>query len=81
MPHVLLDNERSSSIMGHDAKDIYVSISPAGEVVYSRRITATLYCWMDLQKFPFDEQDCDIILTSCKIGIFKGFKNYRSIIF
>lgn len=66
VPHVLLDNERSSAIMGHDARDIYVSISPNGEVVYSRRITATLYCWMDLQKFPFDEQDCDIVLISCE---------------
>lgn len=67
VPHVLLDNERESAIMGHDARDIYMAIEPNGEVTYARRIKATLYCWMDLQKFPFDEQECDIRLLSCKI--------------
>ncbi|GLV44814.1 uncharacterized protein CBL_14615 [Carabus blaptoides fortunei] len=64
VPHVLLEHERDSAIMGHDARDIYMSIDPNGEVTYSRRIKATLYCWMDLQKFPFDEQDCEIGLLS-----------------
>lgn len=66
VPHVLLEHERDSAIMGHDARDIYMSIDPNGEVTYSRRIKATLYCWMDLQKFPFDVQDCEIGLLSCK---------------
>lgn len=65
VPHVLLENERDSAIMGHDSKDIYLAIEPNGEVTYSRRIKATLYCWMDLQKFPFDEQECDIRFLSC----------------
>jgi len=33
-------------------------------VIVSSRIKATLYCWMNLQKFPFDEQKCSTIIES-----------------
>lgn len=44
--------------MGTLDKDILTSISPDGTVIVSKRIQATLFCWMDLRKFPFDEQFC-----------------------
>ncbi|XP_063916296.1 pH-sensitive chloride channel 2-like [Zophobas morio] len=58
VPHIMVRNERDTKIMGIDGKDVFVSISPSGDVVYSYRLTATFYCWMDLHKFPFDSQDC-----------------------
>ncbi|XP_023303199.2 pH-sensitive chloride channel 2 [Lucilia cuprina] len=64
MPHIFLANERDSSIMGTNEKDILTSISPDGTVIISSRIKATLYCWMNLQKFPFDEQHCSTYLES-----------------
>ncbi|XP_059614224.1 pH-sensitive chloride channel 2 [Phlebotomus argentipes] len=64
VPHVFLANERSSSILGTNEKDILTSISPDGTVIVSTRIQAQLYCWMNLQKFPFDEQHCQMILES-----------------
>ncbi|GAB0091713.1 pH-sensitive chloride channel 2 [Sergentomyia squamirostris] len=64
VPHVFLANERSSSILGTAEKDILTSISPDGTVIVSTRIQAQLYCWMNLQKFPFDEQRCQTILES-----------------
>uniref|UniRef100_A0A182QR83 pH-sensitive chloride channel 2 n=1 Tax=Anopheles farauti TaxID=69004 RepID=A0A182QR83_9DIPT len=64
VPHVFLANERSSDILGTAEKDILTSISPDGTVVVSTRISATLYCWMNLQKFPFDEQHCSTVLES-----------------
>ncbi|XP_055597778.1 pH-sensitive chloride channel 2-like [Uranotaenia lowii] len=64
VPHVFLANERSSDILGTAEKDILTSISPDGTVIISTRISATLYCWMNLQKFPFDEQHCSTILES-----------------
>uniref|UniRef100_A0A1A9UU80 pH-sensitive chloride channel 2 n=1 Tax=Glossina austeni TaxID=7395 RepID=A0A1A9UU80_GLOAU len=64
MPHIFLANERDSSIMGTNEKDILTSVSLDGTVIISSRITATLYCWMSLQKFPFDEQHCSTYLES-----------------
>ena len=67
IPHLVLSNEKDTSIMGLEGKDVYVSISPDGEVTFSYRMTATIYCWMDLKKFPFDEQICNVHLKSCKL--------------
>ncbi|EDW26600.1 GL13104 [Drosophila persimilis] len=64
MPHIFLANERDSSILGTTEKDILTSISPDGTVIVSNRIKATLYCWLNLKKFPFDEQDCSTVLES-----------------
>lgn len=70
VPHVTVRNERDSKVMGIDGKDVYVLITPAGDVVYSYRLTATFYCWMNLQKFPFDVQDCYLRWNSCKSSVF-----------
>ncbi|KAH8420476.1 hypothetical protein KR009_010796 [Drosophila setifemur] len=64
MPHIFLANERDSSILGLTEKDILTSISPDGTVIVSNRIKASLYCWLNLKKFPFDEQHCSTILES-----------------
>ncbi|XP_055836816.1 pH-sensitive chloride channel 2 isoform X1 [Episyrphus balteatus] len=64
VPHIFFANERDSSILGTAEKDILTSISPDGTVIISTRIQATLYCWMNLQKFPFDEQSCSTVLES-----------------
>ena len=68
VPHVFFANERSSDILGTAEKDILTSVSPDGTVIISTRIQATLYCWMNLQKFPFDSQHCSTVLESCKFG-------------
>lgn len=64
VPHIFLANEHDSSVLGTSEKDILTSISPDGSVIISSRIQATLYCWMKLQKFPFDEQLCPTVLES-----------------
>lgn len=66
VPHVFFANERSSNILGTSEKDILTSVSPDGTIILSYRIQATLHCWMNLQKFPFDEQHCSTVLESCK---------------
>lgn len=68
-PHIFLANERSSSILGTSEKDVLTSVSPDGTVILSTRIQATLHCWMNLQKFPFDEQKCRTIFESCKLKL------------
>ncbi|KAI5651857.1 neurotransmitter-gated ion-channel ligand binding domain-containing protein [Phthorimaea operculella] len=66
VPHLYMSNEQSSSLMGTDSKDVLISVAPDGEVLFSRRMQAVLYCWMNLQKFPFDEQTCSMNLESWK---------------
>lgn len=70
VPHVFFANERSSNILGTSEKDILTSVSPDGTIIISYRIQATLHCWMNLQKFPFDEQHCSTVLESCKFFFF-----------
>ncbi|KAG5886618.1 hypothetical protein JTB14_037394 [Gonioctena quinquepunctata] len=60
VPHIIIMNERESNLMGLDGKDVLVQISPDGSVIYSYRMNTMFYCWMDLQKFPFDQQICHI---------------------
>lgn len=67
LPHIFFANERDSSILGTDEKDVLTSISPEGRVVISQRLQATLYCYMNFKKFPFDEQFCATVLESCKL--------------
>ncbi|XP_050298946.1 pH-sensitive chloride channel 2-like [Anthonomus grandis grandis] len=60
VPHIIIKNEKSSSLMGLDRKDVFIKITPLGDVTYSYRMTTTFYCAMDLRKFPFDHQVCTI---------------------
>ncbi|XP_017072192.1 pH-sensitive chloride channel 2 [Drosophila eugracilis] len=64
LPHIFFANERESSILGTDEKDVLTSISPEGNVIISTRMQATLYCWMNFKKFPFDQQFCSTVLES-----------------
>lgn len=78
-PHIFLANERASSVLGTSEKDVLTSVSPDGTVIVSTRIQATLHCWMNLQKFPFDEQKCRTVFESCKLMNFRIFSGDRSI--
>ncbi|ALC47833.1 CG11340 [Drosophila busckii] len=63
-PHIFLANEQSSNVLGTTDKDMLTSIYPDGTVFISTRMQATLYCWMNFQKFPFDDQKCTTVLES-----------------
>jgi hypothetical protein len=45
-------------------KDVLTSVEPNGQIIISKRIQATLFCKMDLRKFPFDKQHCKTVLES-----------------
>lgn len=64
VPHLFIRNEKESSLMGLDKKDVFVKITPLGDVTYSYRMTTSFYCTMDLRKFPFDHQTCQLIWAS-----------------
>ncbi|KAG5676859.1 hypothetical protein PVAND_006666 [Polypedilum vanderplanki] len=58
VPHVFFSNEKESRVLGTYGRHILTSISPDGTVIISSRLQATLFCPMDLKKFPFDQQEC-----------------------
>ncbi|XP_017059127.1 pH-sensitive chloride channel 2 [Drosophila ficusphila] len=64
LPHIFFANERESSILGTDEKDVLTSLSAEGNVIISTRMQATLYCFMNFKKFPFDQQFCSTVLES-----------------
>lgn len=64
IPHLYIVNEHESQVMGSGQQDVLVTVEPAGTVLYSARLKVTLLCLMKLQKFPFDEQRCPLILES-----------------
>ncbi|KAL0269984.1 UNVERIFIED_CONTAM: hypothetical protein PYX00_007546 [Menopon gallinae] len=64
VPHVYLVNEHESKMMGADQHDILVTIQPDGTILFSTRMKVTLFCLMNLQKFPFDQQECPLVLES-----------------
>lgn len=66
IPHMVIKNEKETAIMGIGGKDMFISLSPNGEVVFSFRMRVTFYCWMNLKKFPFDSQICRLVWSSCK---------------
>lgn len=43
-----------------------ISITPGGQVKYSKKLVLKLFCSMDLSKFPFDTQSCGIKFSSRK---------------
>jgi hypothetical protein len=51
-----------SGVLGTYGHHILTSISPDGTVIISSRLQATLFCPMDLKKFPFDQQTCHAAL-------------------
>lgn len=78
VPHLVLSHERESTMMGLEGSDQFISISPDGEVMFSYRLTTTIYCWMDLKKFPFDTQSCDLTFRSCKCYCFQDILNQNN---
>ncbi|KAH8294959.1 hypothetical protein KR018_004737 [Drosophila ironensis] len=64
VPHIFLTNEQTSSVLGTSSPDELTTIYPDGTVLISTRLQATLYCWMNYRKFPFDDQTCTTILES-----------------
>ncbi|XP_076052270.1 pH-sensitive chloride channel 2-like [Oratosquilla oratoria] len=64
LPPVYVVNEAAAQITGIRQKDEYVTVCSRGHVFYEYRLQATLYCPMELSKFPFDKQTCDISIES-----------------
>ncbi|XP_022320293.2 glycine receptor subunit alpha-2-like isoform X1 [Crassostrea virginica] len=64
VPDLYFVNEKKADVHQVTVPNKLMHIYPDGLVVYSMRVTATFSCTMDLQKYPLDDQRCNIILES-----------------
>ncbi|XP_018329048.1 gamma-aminobutyric acid receptor subunit beta-2-like [Agrilus planipennis] len=76
-PHIYVLNEKMSNVMGLDKSDMYVTIDPSGKVELNQRISLATHCWMDLMKFPFDEQTCSVDFQLWSYDVSKAILRWR----
>ncbi|XP_022104632.1 glycine receptor subunit alpha-3-like [Acanthaster planci] len=64
LPDIYFLNEKNARVHMVTQPNKLMRVQPNGKVSYSQRITLTVSCNMNLQKFPMDSQDCDIIIST-----------------
>ncbi|KHN82095.1 Glutamate-gated chloride channel [Toxocara canis] len=64
IPDTFFQNERNGWYHMLDQENKYVKIRSDGKVIYSRRLTLTLACNMNLIRYPMDVQECLIDFAS-----------------
>jgi len=72
-PDLLFGNEKEARRHKVLTENVFLTISPDGEIMVSQRLTLVLHCDMFFEYFPFDSQICKIGLES--MG--NGFIEYR----
>ena len=43
------------------------------DLLYSLRVTSTIACSMQLNRYPFDVQNCEVLFESCKYAMYIVF--------
>ncbi|CAL8074990.1 unnamed protein product [Orchesella dallaii] len=64
MPDTFVHNEKEAIIHSTTRPNSFFRIYPNGSILHSVRLSTTISCLMDLRRFPFDEQHCEIRLAS-----------------
>merc|ERR1719233_2838005 len=63
-PDTFFRNSKEAGFQMVPSKQFYVRVSPDGSVLYSLRLKLKQQCWMNLENFPFDSQECQIQIAS-----------------
>jgi len=63
-PDLLFGNEKEARRHKVLTENVFLTISPDGEIMVSQRLTLVLHCDMAFEYFPFDSQICTIGLES-----------------
>lgn len=65
-PDLFIKNDKVSSISEVTITNEFLRLSGSGKLVYSQRVTTVVSCSMHLRRYPFDIQNCSMLLESCK---------------
>jgi hypothetical protein len=65
-PDLFFSNEKSGHFHNIIMPNVLLRIFPNGNVLFSIRISLTLFCPMDLKYYPLDMQTCIIKMASCE---------------
>eukprot|EP00058_Branchiostoma_floridae_P027587 XP_002613078.1 hypothetical protein BRAFLDRAFT_89960 [Branchiostoma floridae] len=65
VPDLFFANEKGANFHQVTTQNRLLRVSPEGYILYSLRLTLTLSCPMQLQRFPMDYQMCKMELESC----------------
>lgn len=63
-PDTYFTNERTASTHKITVENRMTHLFTDGTVVYSMRLSMTLTCHMELSKYPFDQQECPLKISS-----------------
>ena len=63
-PDIFFVNEKAGTRHDVLSDNIVLRIKPNGDIFYSMKVSVTLTCPMNLKKYPFDNQICEMRLTS-----------------
>ena len=66
-PDLFFNNEKDGHFHNIIMPNVLLRIFPNGNVLYSIRISLTLFCPMDLKYYPLDMQTCIIKMASCEL--------------
>ena len=66
-PDLFFNNEKKGHFHNIIMPNVLLRIFPNGNVLYSIRISLTLFCPMDLKYYPLDMQTCIIKMASCEL--------------
>lgn len=65
-PDLFFTNEKEGHFHNIIMANVLLRIFPNGNVLFSIRISLTLFCPMDLKYYPLDMQTCVIQMASCE---------------
>jgi len=68
-PNIFIENEVQSELMSTIKDSVQVTIRPTGEVTYHFRMKTSAICDVQLQRFPHDEQNCELRFESWTLTV------------
>lgn len=64
VPTIFMANDKKSTVITFPRQNIYIVVSPDGDVVYRFRLNLRMHCALNVRRFPFDRTQCRLPMQS-----------------
>ncbi|XP_070543587.1 uncharacterized protein [Ptychodera flava] len=78
LPDLYFTNEKIAHFHDQTQENIMLRVTPNGRVLYSTRLSLTVACHMQLNRFPMDEQHCKLKMESYSYTTDEMFFRWQS---